>query len=172
MGRRVELTPEKARMAGTNLRRSVNRHPHETRLYLVGVISQLCNYIQAKITLTSEEDIYDCVREIEREFVTLNVEEIKCALDRIKTGAYGKLYERLQMPELLDAIRQYEREYVIGLREKQHQMKRDSETMSQMFDTIVGPEEQKKALKAEIDAVEPLKGGGEGLGSRLRKKLS
>jgi len=40
----------------------------------------------------------------------MKLEEWKVICDRLKSGAYGKMYERLKLPELVDIFRQYEGE--------------------------------------------------------------
>ena len=44
------------------------------------------------------------------EFPAMKLEEWKCVMMNFKTGKYGKQFERLMLPELVEAFQQYEGE--------------------------------------------------------------
>lgn len=90
------------------MRRAIRLAPQETRLTLVGLIAGLCSFIDAKRTLTTDEEIIFTVEAIIENYPALTLEEFRLIVDGMKRGQYGKYYERLKLAEIEAAIQQYE----------------------------------------------------------------
>jgi len=71
---------------------------------LVDVIS----YVDANKTIRGDENLIATSDMILEYALTWNIEEILRVLDRLKLGHYGKFYERLQGPEIIEAMKIYE----------------------------------------------------------------
>ena len=85
----------------------------------------------------------------------------------IRMGKFGKLYERLKTPEILDCLCRYEGEVrVLIMEKKMHEQKftKQEETVE-----AIGA----SGLKDVVDkmVIDPIESKGEGIGTRLRKKL-
>lgn len=131
-------------------------------------VSRLCKEISAKTTINTDSELIFCVRSIFEEHPTLKLEEIRSCFDMVRKGKFGKLYERLKTPEILDFLRRYEGEVRTEIMERDaHQIhvKWKKEMQTKIGDSAVAD------ILRNVK-VEPLKQvEGHGLGSRLRKKL-
>lgn len=104
----LKLTPTEAFKHGTNVRKAMRVAPQETRLTLVTLIGGLCQFIDAKRTITTDTDLIFTVEAILEGYPALTLEELRLIVDGMKRGHYGKYYERLKLPEIEAAIQQYE----------------------------------------------------------------
>lgn len=131
-------------------------------------VSRLCKEISAKATISNDEELIFCVRSIFEEHPTLKLEEIRTCFDMVRKGKFGKLYERLKTPEILDFLRRYEGEVRTEIMERDaHQTQVNWN--KKMQETIA--ESAVADVLRNVD-VEPAKRvEGHGVGSRLRKKL-
>lgn len=102
------LTPHEAFTKGLNVRKALRIAPQETRAALVGLVGSLCRFIDAKRTITTDEDLIFTVEAILEGYPALTLEELRLIVDGMKRGQYGKFYERLKLPEIEAAIQQYE----------------------------------------------------------------
>ena len=82
--------------------------PQETRLTLVTMIAGLCRFVDAKRTITTDEDLIFTVESVIENYPALTLEEFRLIVDGMKRGQYGKYYERLKLPEIENAIQTYE----------------------------------------------------------------
>ena len=159
-GRNVQVNVFNAWFEGSNVRAALKAEPELTRAYLVKEVASLCKMVDAKKTLSSDEEISFCCRSIIDEHPTLKVEEIHVIFNMIKRGKLVKVFERLKTAEILQAICTYESEYRAPEIEKQlHQAKQVP-----MPDRKLEPLNLAKLVE---DSPMPTP---EGLGSRLRKK--
>tara|TARA_R100000353_G_scaffold165731_1_gene126959 strand:- start:28 stop:462 length:435 start_codon:yes stop_codon:yes gene_type:complete len=90
------------------MRKSFRIAPQETRAALIALIAGLCKFVDAKRTITTDEDLIFTVETILEGYPALTLEELRLIVDGMKRGQYGKFYERLKLPEIEAAIQQYE----------------------------------------------------------------
>jgi len=105
--------------AGTNILTSLRHHPEETRAAVVTMINKTVEFIDAKKTLHSFEDMALCAETIFEVFPVLKLEELRLICERMKQGYYGNFYERLKIQEFRDCIIKHEEERAAIL-EQQH----------------------------------------------------
>lgn len=118
-----KLTPTEAFTNGVNIRTALREQPQQTRGALVNMIGDLCRFIDAKRTLTTDSDIAFTVETIIDKYPALKLEEFRLICDGLKRGEYGKFYERLKLAEIEEAIKQYEGSTKAEVLEKLHQHK-------------------------------------------------
>lgn len=94
--------------------------PQETRLALVTLVGGLCRFIDAKRTITTDEDLIFTVETVLEKYPALTLEEFRLIVDGMKRGEYGKYYERLKLPEIEAAIQQYEGTTKADVLERKH----------------------------------------------------
>ena len=163
-GKAQFISPEQAWHAGTNIQKAVREAPELCRGWIMAEVGRLCKDVDAKKTLSSDEELLFTCRAILSEHVTLKLEEISVCFDMIRMGKFGKLYERLKTAEILECLRRYEGEIRAEILEKnQHNVK--NEYVERMIDRI-DPELIRDFINDERVIMQ-----GEGVGTRLRKKL-
>lgn len=99
---------EDAWARGLNLRKANIDHPRELKAFLVIELGKLVKFIDAKKTIETEEDLIFTVESIISDFPALKLEEIVIVFQEIKQGKWGKFYERLKTPEILEIFRTFE----------------------------------------------------------------
>lgn len=77
-------------------------------------------YLDMNKTLRNEDDVIHAVNHLVKQFPVMKLEEWKVICDRLKTGHYGKMFERLKLPELVDVFTAYEGERA-EMMEREHQ---------------------------------------------------
>jgi len=105
-----KYTPTEAWTQGTNIRTSLRVMPEETRAAVISMIKKTVDFVDAKKTLHSFEDIALCAEMVFEIFPVLKLEEFRLICDRMKTGYYGNFYERLKVQEFRDCITKHEEE--------------------------------------------------------------
>lgn len=104
---------------GTNILTALRYHPEETRAAVVTMINKTIQFIDAKKTLHSFEDMALCAETIFEVFPVLKLEELRLICERMKQGYYGNFFERLKIQEFRDCIIKHEAERA-PLLEQQH----------------------------------------------------
>jgi hypothetical protein len=130
-------------------------------------VGKLIKEIDAKTTINSDEELIFCCNSIVEEHPTLKLEELRSCFTMIRKGKFGKLYERLKTPEILDFLRRYEGEVRVEIMERRvHSDKIEKQAETEFS---IG----ESGLKEVVDQMvfEPIVSKGEGLGTRLRKKM-
>ena len=84
--------------------------PEETRAAVISMIKKTVDFIDAKKTLHSFEDVALCAEMIFEVFPVLKLEELKLICQRMMTGYYGKYYERLKIQEFRECLIKHEEE--------------------------------------------------------------
>tara|TARA_R110002167_G_scaffold73033_1_gene204917 strand:- start:11951 stop:12364 length:414 start_codon:yes stop_codon:yes gene_type:complete len=130
-------------------------------------VGRLIKELDMKTTINSDEELIFCVNSIIEEHPTIKLEELRACFNMIRMGKFGKLYERLKTPEILDCLCRYEGEVrVLIMEKKMHEQKftKQEETVE-----AIGA----SGLKDVVDkmVIDPIESKGEGIGTRLRKKL-
>jgi hypothetical protein len=115
----AEITPADAWLNGTNVKTALKYSPVETRAALVLMVGDACKFIDAKKTLETATDFIFCVEALVEQFPAMKLEEWKIITQRMKTGYYGKYYERLKVAEFAEAFMAHETERQ-PIIEKQH----------------------------------------------------
>jgi hypothetical protein len=105
-----KATNEQAWKEGTNIRTALRIHPEATRGAVISMVKSVCDFVEAKKTLQSLEGYALCAETIFDIFPTLKLEEFRLICDRMKTGYYGKYYERLKIQEFRECIIKHEEE--------------------------------------------------------------
>jgi hypothetical protein len=104
----VKYTPKEAFKEGLNVRKALRVQPQQTKQILCALVMDLCQFVDAKRTLTTDEDIIYTVEAIIEGYPILTIEEFRLICDKMKRGQYGKFYERLKLAEIEEAIKHYE----------------------------------------------------------------
>jgi hypothetical protein len=99
---------EEAWAQGLNIRKANTEHPRELKKFLVIELGKLIKFIDAKKTIETEEDLMFTIESIIEDFPALKLEEIVVVFQEMKQGKWGKFYERLKTPEILDIFRTFE----------------------------------------------------------------
>ncbi len=101
--------------------------PEETRAAVISMIKKTVDFIDAKKTLQSFEDVALCAEMVFEVFPVLKLEEFKLICQRMMTGYYGKYYERLKIQEFRECIVKHEEERAPILERKHKQVTRGAE---------------------------------------------
>ena len=164
----VSVTPEDAWNNGTNIRTAMKDSPSMIRGWIMAEVGRLCKEMSMKTTIASDEELIFCVRSIIEEHPTIKIEEIRACFDMIRKGKFGKLYERLKTPEILEFLRRYEGEVRCDIIERQ--MHRQRHEHEQQARERIGESRVSDIVNQLPDAPRE-KVDGHGVGSRLRKDL-
>jgi|DEB0MinimDraft_6_1074348.scaffolds.fasta_scaffold00094_26 hypothetical protein len=81
--------------------------PQRTFAALSLLIADLVKTMDCNKTMDEDEIIF-AVQTLIDDYPVMKLEEWKHVCDNIKRGKYGKLYERLKLPELVDAFGKHE----------------------------------------------------------------
>ena len=84
--------------------------PKLTFASMLALLMDAVEYLDFNKTITKEEDFIQATRYLIDEFPVMKLEEWKVICDRLKAGHYGKMYERMKLPELVEVFQQYEGE--------------------------------------------------------------
>ena len=112
---------------GTNILTSLRHHPEETRAAVVTMISKTVQFIDAKKTLHSFEDMALCAETIFEVFPVLKLEEFRLICERMKQGYFGNFFERLKIQEFRDCIIKHEEERASILEQSHRKITRGAE---------------------------------------------
>jgi hypothetical protein len=75
---------------------------------MLAIIKDVVDFVDAKKTLRGVEDVVLTAQAIEQQHPSLTLEELRLACQQMKTGQFGKFYERLKTAEILDALCTFE----------------------------------------------------------------
>ncbi len=95
---------------GTNVRSAYKHEPKMTIVGLTALLKDALDYLEMNKSFRHEGDYIDAVTYLIEQFPTMKLEEWKVITKRLKAGYYGKLYERLKLPELVEIFKQHEGE--------------------------------------------------------------
>lgn len=74
------------------------------------LLTETIVYLDYNKTITGTQNFIDAVDYLVEMFPAMKIEEWKVIMTRFKAGYYGKAYERLQLPELVEAFKRHEGE--------------------------------------------------------------
>ncbi len=127
LGLNKPLTLKKA-INGTQISKLRRENPEQLVKTLFAGLWSLVKTVDANKTMNQGET-QECVEVILIDYHWMKLEEIFYVFQKIRRGDYGKLYERLKMPEILNAICEYdldERErYVIKANAKHKEVEKE-----------------------------------------------
>jgi hypothetical protein len=93
---------------------------------LMAILKDAVDYLDFNKSFRHEGDYIEAVDYLIKEFPAMKIEEWKLICQRLKAGKYGKMYERLKLPELVEIFQQFEGERA-EMREKQIKRNKDIE---------------------------------------------
>lgn len=106
-----ELTVASAWEQGHNIRELMRTAPKWTISMLILELGKLVDFVDAKKTLKDDDQLLFTAESLIEDFPTMKLEEFVLVFNWIKKGKFGKMYERLKLAEIQEAIRTYEGEY-------------------------------------------------------------
>tara|TARA_R100000353_G_scaffold113957_1_gene81583 strand:+ start:1125 stop:1703 length:579 start_codon:yes stop_codon:yes gene_type:complete len=95
---------------GTNVRSAFKNEPKMTHIALTALLKDAVDYLDMNKSFRHEGDYIDAVTYLIEWFPAMKLEEWKVICQRLKAGYYGKMYERLKLPELVEIFQQHEGE--------------------------------------------------------------
>ena len=98
-----KATPAEAFFEGTALHTAIRHQPEQTRAAVVAMVQKTVEFIDAKKTLNVEQVLLTAEAIIQNN-PTTTLEELRLVCDGMKTGKYGKFYERLKTQEFIEAL--------------------------------------------------------------------
>lgn len=107
---RSKITPSQAWSQGTNVMAAFKYCPKQTHACLTALLKGTLDYLDYNKTIRHTEHIIEAVDHLIQEFPAMKLEEWRCIMLNFKTGKYGKQFERLMLPELVEAFQDYEGE--------------------------------------------------------------
>ena len=129
--------------SGTMMRQVAALVPQVFSAWIVANILRVVQRVQAKTTISTDEEAKEVAREIYRQFPTLRIEEMQDVFDGIIFGRFGKYYERLKAAEFIEAFRQHEAsEERLRVFETAHKVER--------YDVVIRSGKQWEAVFTEI----------------------
>jgi len=103
----------------------MKHEPKLTFATLTALVLDTVQYLEMNKTFRNEEDVIHAVKFLSEEFPAMKLEEWKIVMDRLKTGQYGKMYERFKLPEMVEVFKQFEGERA-EMMEKNLQREKDA----------------------------------------------
>ncbi len=104
------LTASDAWNHGSNVRSAMRYEPKMTHVALMALLKDAIDYLDFNKTITGTQNFIDAVNYLIETFPVMKIEEWKVIMTRLKAGKYGKMYERLKLPEIVEIFQQYEGE--------------------------------------------------------------
>lgn len=102
------VSADNAFQYGTNIKTALRIEPERTRAAVLAMIRRVCEFVDAKRTLTTIDDYLLTSEAIFTEHPTLTLEEMRLVAQDMMMGKHGKFYERLKTAEFLEAMRTHE----------------------------------------------------------------
>jgi len=106
----MSLTPSDAWHHGYNIRAAMKYEPRVTHVALMTLLKDAIEYLDFKKTISGTQNFIDAVDYLVEHFPVMKIEEWKVIMTRLKAGHYGKMFERLKLPELVEIFQQFEGE--------------------------------------------------------------
>jgi hypothetical protein len=95
---------------GFNVREAFKKEPKLVHIALTALLKDAVDYLELNKSFRHEGDYIDAVAYLIEQFPVMKLEEWKVITQRLKAGYYGKMYERLKLPELVEIFQQHEGE--------------------------------------------------------------
>ena len=120
------MTPAQAWQYGTNVQTAYKYCKRETFVALTAMLKSTLDYLDYNKTIRETDHIIEAVEFLIDEFPAMKIEEWRCIMMNFKTGKYGNQFERLMLPEIVEAFKQFEGERAERM-ERQIQRNKDIE---------------------------------------------
>lgn len=148
---RSKITPADAWHNGTNVRAAFKYCPRQTHAALTALLKSTLDYLNYNKTIRETEHFIEAVDHLIEEFPAMKIEEWRCIMTNFKAGKYGNKYERLMLPELVEAFQIYEGERAERREAQWKHLKNkpEGEPLTQEQKDIM------KRLLADLDLPEP-----------------
>ena len=91
----------------------------------MALLKDAIDYLDFNKTINGTRNFVDAVDYLIKQFPAMKLEEWSVIMTRLKAGVYGKMYERLKLPELVEIFQQYEGERAEMM---ERNIKRDKDT--------------------------------------------
>ena len=145
---RFELTPIQAWEYGSNVREAFKYEPKMVHISLMALLKDAIDYLEYNKSFRHEGDYIEAIDYLIKEFPVMKIEEWKIICVNLKAGKYGKMYERLKLPELIEIFQKFEGERA-EMREKQIRRNKDVPTLPDIDTEIL------KRLSKDLALPEP-----------------
>lgn len=86
----------------------MKHEPRVTHVALMTLLKDAIEYLDFNKTISGTQNFIDAVDYLVEHFPVMKIEEWKVIMTRLKAGHYGKMFERLKLPELVEIFQQYE----------------------------------------------------------------
>lgn len=107
-GERLQsASPTDAWRNGTNIRVAMRLEPGAVSVWFAGRVARMCQMVDASTTIRDDSELVAVVDALIEEFPTMKIDEWECLFREIERGRF-KLFNRLKLPELMEAARQWE----------------------------------------------------------------
>jgi hypothetical protein len=106
-----ELTVQTAWEQGHGIRHLMRTAPQWTISMLILELGKLVDFVDAKKTLKDSDQLLFTAESLVEDFPSMKLEEFVLVFNWIKKGKFGKMYERLKLAEIEEAIKTYEGEH-------------------------------------------------------------
>ena len=104
---------------GLNVQSAFKREPQQTHVFLTAMLKDAVDYLDMNKSFRNERDYIEAVSYLIDHFPAMKIEEWVLICKRLKAGYYGKMYERLKLPEMVEIFKQHEGERAEYM-ERQH----------------------------------------------------
>ena len=147
---RSNLTLADAWHSGTNVQTAFKHEPKQVHVALTALLKDAVDYLEMNKSFRHEGDYIEAVTYLIEQFPAMKLEEWKVITTRLKAGYYGKMYERLKLPELVEIFQQHEGERAEMMEQKIEQKKNEEANKEWKPQT----QEQKKMWKEFIQSLD------------------
>ena len=106
-----ELTVQTAWEEGHSIKSLMREHPKWTVSMLILELGKVVDFVDAKKTLKDSDQLLFTAESLIEDFPTMKLEEFVLVFNWIKKGKFGKMYERLKLAEIEEAVKTYEGEH-------------------------------------------------------------
>jgi hypothetical protein len=130
------------------VREAFKYEPKMVHISLMALLKDAIEYLDFNKSFRHEGDYIEAIDYLIKEFPVMKIEEWKIICINLKAGKYGKMYERLKLPELIEIFQQFEGERA-EIREKQMRRDKDVPPLPNIDTDIL------KRLSKDLDLPEP-----------------
>tara|TARA_R100001079_G_scaffold111005_1_gene88842 strand:+ start:1527 stop:2108 length:582 start_codon:yes stop_codon:yes gene_type:complete len=134
------LTPANAWYEGTNIRFAYKEDPRIVHAYCMALLKDAIEYLDFNKSFRNTKDYIDAVDYLIEQFPAMKLEEWALIMKRLKAGYYGKMFERLKLPELVDIFQRHEGERgdMMKRKVKQDRKEEDDNKRENLFNSGMG----------------------------------
>lgn len=122
------------------------------------MLKDAVDYLEMNKSFRHEGDYIEAIQYLIEQFPTMKLEEWKVITQRLKAGYYGKMYERLKLPELVEIFQQHEGERADLIKQEYDRKKEleKAEAMKTFYDTKITDKQKEmwQAFKDRLDLPE------------------